>query len=50
MRPLIGATALALAALVMYLALAVCISQPRAHAQLHNPYWPYTVETSIHDL
>lgn len=49
MRGIIGATALAITVLAICLALAVAVSQPRAHAQLHNPYWPYTVETQVRD-
>ena len=49
MRPLFGATGIALAVLVIALALAVCVSQPRAHAELHNAYWPFSVETAVRD-
>ena len=48
-RHIIGAAAVAIAVLAICLALAVAGSQPREHAQLHNPYWPYTVETMIAD-
>ena len=49
MRGIIGPTAVALAILIIILALAVCMAQPRAHAELHNPYYPFTVETAAHD-
>ena len=49
MRYVLSAIALACAVLFICLALAVAISQPRAHAQLHNPYWPFSVETVITD-
>ena len=49
MRPLLGAIGFALAVLIICCALAVCMAQPRAHAQLHNAYWPFTVETAVLD-
>jgi len=27
----------------------VAVSQPQAHAQQKNAYWPYSVETSVKD-
>lgn len=35
--------------LAIVLALAIVDGQPRHSAQLHNAYWPYSVETSIKD-
>ena len=49
MRYVVGATALAVAVLLICLALAVCMAQPKEHAQLHNAYWPFTVETAVND-
>ena len=31
------------------LAWAVLSTQPQAHAQLRNAYWPYSVETQVRD-
>ncbi|MBQ9042702.1 MAG: hypothetical protein IJ111_07795 [Eggerthellaceae bacterium] len=44
-------TALTLAVLAIMLAFAVMIvdSQPKYSHQLHNPYWPFTVELSVRD-
>ena len=50
MRPLFGATGIALATLIIALAIAVCMAQPHAHAELHNPYYPFTVETAVRDV
>ena len=50
MRPLIGAVGLALVTLVICCAIAVCLAQPRAHSQLHNAYWPFSVETQVRDV
>lgn len=51
MRHIVTAIALALAVLLAAIALALAIvdGQPRHSAQLHNAYWPYSVETSIRD-
>lgn len=51
MRSVVTAIALALAVLLMAIALALAIvdGQPRASAQLHNAYWPYSVELAVKD-
>ena len=51
MRNIVTAIALGIAVLLMAIALALAIvdSQPRYTAQLHNAYWPYSVEISIKD-
>lgn len=45
------ACAIALAVMTVALAIALSIvdDQPRYSAQLRNAYWPYSVETSVHD-
>lgn len=51
MRNILTAIALGMAALLLCLALGLLIadSQPKYNGQLHNAYWPYSVETSIKD-
>ena len=41
---LVAAVALSAAILAV-----VVVTQPQAHAQRHNAYWPYSVETAIRD-
>ena len=49
MRDIVFAVLVGMGVLIGCLLIATAIAQPQAHAQLHNPYWPFTVETSIHD-
>lgn len=51
MRNIVFAIAMGVGVLLMAIALALAIvdGQPRHSAQLHNAYWPYSVETSIRD-
>ena len=49
MKHIIGASALAIAVLLICLGIAVCISQPREHVQYHNAYYPFTVELVVKD-
>ena len=51
MRNIAFAIALGIAVLLMAIALALAIvdSQPRYNAQLHNAYWPYSVELAVKD-
>lgn len=47
MRHVVGAVAVGIAVLAIYLA--VAMAQPKAHAELHNPYWPFSVEIQVRD-
>ena len=38
--------AVALSAVILAV---VVVTQPTAHAQRHNQYWPYSVEVSVRD-
>lgn len=49
MRGIIVAAALGVVVLLIGFSLIVAITQPHDHAQLHNPYWPFTVELAILD-
>ena len=51
MRNIAFAIALGIAVLLTAIALALAIvdGQPRYNTQIHNAYWPYSVETSIRD-
>lgn len=51
MRNIVFAIVMGFGVLLMAIALALAIvdGQPRYSAQLHNAYWPYSVETSIKD-
>ena len=51
MRNIAFAIALGIAVLLMAITLALAIvdSQPRYSAQLHNAYWPYSVEIQVRD-
>jgi len=49
--PLVAAT-IALGVLITALLVAALYlgnSKPEAHAQQHNPYWPFTVELQVRD-
>lgn len=41
--------ALAAIAVALVFVAVVVATQPKAHAQKHNAYWPYSVETVIYD-
>ena len=43
------AIALALGVLGIRFTMCVQQSQPQPNHQLHNAYWPFTVETAVHD-
>lgn len=50
MRDVTFAVIMALAVLALALCMAYAVIDTQAqHGQLHNPYWPFTVETVIHD-
>ena len=50
MKPIAEAVIWALAVLLFALMMAYAmIDTQKQHEQLHNPYWPFTVETVVHD-
>ena len=51
MRNIFIAIAIAILVMTSCLACAAAIlqSQPAHASQLHNPYWPFSVETSVKD-
>ena len=50
MRDLTFAVIMALAILALALCMAYAILDTQEqHGQLHNPYWPFTVETQVRD-
>ena len=51
MRNIVFAIALGIGVLLMAIALALVVidSQPKYSAQLHNAYWPYSVELAVKD-
>lgn len=51
MRPLLRGIAVGLLTLAVGLSVAMLVvdTQPKYSAQLHNAYWPYSVETQIRD-
>lgn len=50
MRNIVAAIALGMAVLALCLALGMLMSESTPkYTQLHNAYWPYSVETQVRD-
>lgn len=49
MRPLAVIAGALLAVALCFLAASAVVSTAKRDAQLHNPYWPFSVEMSVRD-
>lgn len=49
MRRILGRILLAMAWLVLALCMTYAILDVQAGQPMHNPYWPFTVETQVRD-